>query len=376
MSSYCIKAGDAQFGGKTLVNNFKKMGFEEPQKNKHYDIAIGMFTHLEDVDANRKIIVVSDRDTGGLKRRWLNKAFEGDISKFKSFTEGIALSKNTSLGSPDYLEKLEKITGISFRQEDINFYTFNDVEPLPLSERNDRIVNIGRVNTFKGNWSFISDREKWVNDIYPIVNYGSNLYTIHESRIYGTTRISLTNTGNRLTKTGGFGKGRKWIPEIHCDYELKEGVAVNWSYDIPTDKTVFNLYPNYTKDEKFLKLLQQSRFGIFPYPEHMIYSFEYSPLEALDYGLPLVLMRPFAENFTFCHKNYPLTEEHGFIVLDDPSELVAKCKAFEEGDYLGNVKKQKEYVKSFYKNETILENIIADKPKKLVGFQKVFANKK
>lgn len=359
-----FRSGPAAFGGANYLNNFRKMGFEDPVPGKHYDVAFAMFAALDDVDADRRIMLVSDRDTSGVKKRWIKEVFNGDESKFKSFDEGIVLSENTGKGYNDFCSKLKDITGLKFHQEDLNFYFFHDDEkPLPLEERNDRIVNIGRLCTFKGNFDFCKNYKSWCNDKYFMCSYGSNFYDVQHSRIRNCPKLSLTNSGCRLAKYGAFGNQKSWFPETFTEYELVNGVKLHLNYDSEPHKDIFNLFPNYKKDDAFIKLIKQSRFGIFPYPKSMIYSFEFSPLEMIDYGVPIIVMRPFAENFEFCHKTYPLTEEHGFIVLDDPSELTAKCEKFEQ-NYLENTMKQRNYITSFYKNEEILKNLLEVKTTK------------
>ena len=213
------------------------------------------------------------------------------------------------------LRKIEAASRMSvFRTADLNLFRPTDEEPLPLESRSSIVSAFGAVMHCKGSVDFADNFPAYANGRYA---YGSVGH--------------LMPSGNPRN-------------EVKVFREFDDSVRFE------TDR--FNLVGSYSKDDPaFHCFLRKTRFAVFCYGVDRFFpavgwieSPEYSLLEAIDAGVPVIVHEDWLDSIRIFGEK-PDLENTGFLTFRNWSDLGEERLLSFESEYEETIALQKNFLR-------------------------------
>lgn len=224
---------------------------------------------------------------------------------------------NSEFEKDDWKVISSKLKKSQIKMVNLNVFTPEIKTPLPLEERLENVFMFGAVDEYKGTLDFWHNFESYKNSKYA---YGSA----------GMVSPVFVREGLRYNK-----------PEM----------------DQKLNKEIFNFIGAYEKGCQWIQwFLPHTRFALFGWKERpsMIEAPEYSFLECIEQGVPVVVRKEWLESIKVFGKK-PDIENSGIITFEDWSELKDLDKY--EADYISIVEKQQAFLCKWW-GESVAENLV------------------
>lgn len=240
-------------------------------------------------------------------------------------------------------EKLKEINN-NIIEFDFNFFKWDKTKfkNLQFNERNKVIQYCGRFTSFKGFKHICKNADKLIDKNYLIICQGGDYaYTKNGVLSAPIQTISI------LCENFPVNKETSKDLYLHTSYSEYEDTIKKFH----TDK--IHLFTEFERQSKN-KRIYKSMFQIFPYlydknytyyKDSLSIGFEYTFLEAVLFGCPIITTKNYGKNFLL--KGKPLIEyDCGIIFFDDFSDIFPLIEEYNKS-YNKNVEKMQKF---FYKN--------------------------
>jgi len=224
---------------------------------------------------------------------------------------------NSEFLSEDWDVISHTVKSSQIKMTNLNVFTPSFPDIIPLEERLPNVFMFGAVSEYKGTLDFWHNFDSYKNDKY------------------------------------AFGSAGSVGPHVMMQNKIE---YVKAQMNQPLNKNIFNFVGAYEKGCKWIEwFLPHTRFALFGWKPRpcMIEAPEYSFLECIDRGVPVVVRKDWLDSIKVFGRK-PDIQNSGIITFEDWSELKDLDKY--EPDYTDIIQKQRDFLSKWW-GKSVAENL-------------------